>query len=221
MSDVINNNTFAYRKTIEYELYSLKDIQDAKSQRRVNRGQLNKIIKCLPPIIKNAIDNNLLHNTERSYCIPLIDKVEIPTKITSSQIQHALKTTLKKTKLINSGEIYKRQEWTTNNHDWLFKLWKIKNPTIRHYRYKAILKDIYSKERMKRFGMTDNDRCEICNQIETVEHQLFTCRNAVRIRDLARSVTGKGVESLYDLLRCTSKTELEICKALIIKCSNR
>ena len=53
VSDVINNNTQAYAKAMEYNLITLKDLQDAKHRRTVNRGQLNKITKGLPPIIKN------------------------------------------------------------------------------------------------------------------------------------------------------------------------
>ena len=218
IADVMSNNTKAYERATELELHMVKDIQDAKMNRLINRGQLNKIIKCLPPIIKNAIDNNILVNVNRAYCVPFNEKIEIPTKIATSDIQHFFKNTYKKTKNINVGIIYRNQEWVNKNQDWIGNVWKIKNPTLRHYRYKVILKDIFSKERMRRFGMTEDDKCEICGQVETVEHQLYNCTNAERVRDLVKQVTGLQITSLYELISCSTKWKTEIGKAILIKC---
>ena len=124
----------------------------------------------------------------------------------------------KKLKPINLGEIYKIQEWKDKDHDWLGMVWKIRNPKVRHYRYKAILKDIFSKERMKRFGMIGDDKCEVCGIIETVQHQLFDCANAKKVRELTKQVTGKDINTMYDLIACTRDQDLEISKAIVIKC---
>ena len=41
--------------------------------------------------------------------------------------------------------------------------------------YRLISGDIFSKERMCRFGMIDNNICERCQQIESTKHLLWEC----------------------------------------------
>lgn len=33
------------------------------------------------------------------------------------------------------------------------------------------------KERLYKFGMVDNDRCVFCNEVESIQHLLFTCQD--------------------------------------------
>jgi ferredoxin len=96
--------------------------------------------------------------------------------------------------------------------------WKIKHPTLRNYRYKTILKDIFSRERMKRFGMIDSEQCEICGACETVQHQLFDCPNALKIRQFASNIMpGFNVNDLYSLIQVGNDKKCELLKCIIIK----
>ena len=52
---------------------------------------------------------------------------------------------------------------------------KCKNIKLRHVFYRLISGDIFSKERMCRFGMINNNLCERCQQIETTRHLLWGC----------------------------------------------
>ena len=52
---------------------------------------------------------------------------------------------------------------------------KCKNIRLRHVYYRLISGDIFSKERMHRFGMADNNTCERCNEIETTKHLIWGC----------------------------------------------
>ena len=88
------------------------------------------------------------------------------------------------------------------NEEWLGNIWKMKHPTLRHNRYKAILKDILSREQMKRFGMVGNDSCEMCGRTEMVVHQLFECTNARKLREFSSTLEGVEINTLYDLIAC-------------------
>ena len=96
-------------------------------------------------------------------------------------------------------------------------LWAIKNPTLRASRLKVIYKDIFSNERRFRFHLTDSPLCEICGQIETVEHQLFLCPNAGRLWDLFHRMTNVRIESLFDVVHCKTNIGLEIIKSTVIR----
>ena len=47
--------------------------------------------------------------------------------------------------------------------------------------------DIFSKERMCRFGMINNNTCERCHEIETTKHLLWGCVESRNIWDLFNS----------------------------------
>ena len=52
---------------------------------------------------------------------------------------------------------------------------RCKNIKLRHVFYRLISGDIFSKERMCRFGMINNNTCERCLQIESTRHLLWDC----------------------------------------------
>ena len=61
---------------------------------------------------------------------------------------------------------------------------KCKNIKLRHIFYRLISGDIFSKERMCRFGMINNNICERCQQIETTRHLLWGCVESRNIWEL-------------------------------------
>ena len=80
------------------------------------------------------------------------------------------------------------------------------------------MKDVYCRERMKRFGMIDSDQCEICGACETVQHQLFECPNATKIRMYASQIERElDINDLYGLIEVGKVQNHEILKSLIIK----
>ena len=61
---------------------------------------------------------------------------------------------------------------------------KCKNIKLRHIFYRLISGDIFSKERMYRFGMIDNNLCERCQQTESTKHLLWGCMESRNIWEL-------------------------------------
>ena len=96
-------------------------------------------------------------------------------------------------------------------------LWEIKNPSLRAVRLKLIYKDVFSNERRHRFGICDSPACDVCGQVETVEHHLFSCANATRMWGLFQTLTGISIVSLFDVIYCSSNLEYEIIKSTMVK----
>ena len=61
---------------------------------------------------------------------------------------------------------------------------KCKNIKLRHVFFRLISGDIFSKERMCRFGMINNNLCERCQQVESTRHLLWECVEARNIWEL-------------------------------------
>ena len=65
--------------------------------------------------------------------------------------------------------------------------------------------DIYSRERLYRFGLVDNPQCETCNEIETTQHKLYECprvrevwNQTLQATDKLRTIVTNGAqEDLY------------------------
>ena len=58
---------------------------------------------------------------------------------------------------------------------------RCKNTKLRHIFFKVISGDIFSKERMCKFGMVDNNRCERCEGVESSKHLLWECLESRKI----------------------------------------
>ena len=61
---------------------------------------------------------------------------------------------------------------------------KCRNTKLRHVFFRVVSGDIFSKERMFRFGRVDNNRCERCEQVETTKHLLWECAESKNIWEL-------------------------------------
>ena len=82
---------------------------------------------------------------------------------------------------------------------------RCKNTKSRHIFFKVISGDIFSKERMCRFGIVDNNRCERCDGVESTKHLLWECAESRKIWALfnewkvGHSPTSQGVNEYRDM----------------------
>ena len=51
-----------------------------------------------------------------------------------------------------------------------------KNVKLRHIYYRLVSRDFYTKERMFRFGMSRDNECMRCGNIETFRHLMYECK---------------------------------------------
>jgi hypothetical protein len=102
-------------------------------------------------------------------------------KIKSSQLQSILKIANKK---IATPEISRKYDTAINcqNNEIFSNLYsKIKDPKLRAIQYRILQGDVFSKDRMLKFKMADDDKCERCGETETKQHQLYECLYAKRM----------------------------------------
>ena len=63
-----------------------------------------------------------------------------------------------------------------------------KNTKLRHIFFKVISGEIFSKERIYRFVMIDNNRCERCEEVETTKHLQWDCAESRKIWKLCATI---------------------------------
>ena len=194
-------------------------------QQRFNRasnGRVNKILRAIPSPFSNLIRAN--HLQPAPVKIPWLSEEAIVSadRLTTKSLRNALLSKKFPNLSVDIKQIYKRADWPPpgrlNDYEsTLVNLWKIRNPTLRSVRFKILYKDVYCNERRFRFGLSNSPMCAICGQVETIEHHLYSCRNATRLWNLYQRLTGQSVDSMFEVLMCSNSTAHEIIKSIILK----
>ena len=110
------------------------------------------------------------------------NKIRQITSLLSRNLQDIIKKQFGKSIMysINSKNEQINMGMLENNQFW-FNLWKIRNPILGNYRLKVLYKDIFCQLRRYQFGLINSPMCLVCKETETVQHQLFECRNGKRM----------------------------------------
>jgi hypothetical protein len=101
----------------------------------------------------------------------------------------------------------------------------VKNTKLRGIRFKLWHNDIFSHFRMKKFNMTDTDKCPRCGMVEDTQHQLFECKDSKFMWKLYNNIvtnthnTECKIENFADVLftRVQDTSQTELIKTVIIK----
>ena len=94
-------------------------------------------------------------------------------KITVKQLQSRLKIALNKVTEVDYCLKNKIKEFDLSEIMLVRK--QVKNVKLRNVYYRLINNDFYSKTKLKKFKITQDDKCERCQQIETTRHLLWDC----------------------------------------------
>jgi exonuclease III len=139
----------------------------------------NEVFKMLPPYMKEIRDFAGNINTRPVFSILLNDKVFNAKDVSTKSFQLLMKNV---NGCIESIDI--KQKHRLNDlpiqPDQLFKtLYKnVKDPKLKALRYRLLHGDVFCKERMFRFKMSETPECERCGEAETIKHQFYECDSA-------------------------------------------
>lgn len=64
---------------------------------------------------------------------------------------------------------------------WLYKVNKLNSIKHKNIIMRVVRGDVYTKEKLHRYGLTDNPNCPRCGQIETLAHKVLVCPYVKRI----------------------------------------
>jgi hypothetical protein len=61
------------------------------------------------------------------------------------------------------------------------KVGQLRSVKLKNLSLRIINGDVYSRERMHRFGMIDSPLCQSCGEVDTIRHHLLECNTAKKI----------------------------------------
>ena len=221
LATLLNFNTQASQIAIEDSIESLGALQLVYHTAR-GRTRVNKILKALPRPFSNLIRANLLYQVPLKIPWFTTDSINEATKLSTKFVRMTIVDRKYPNNMVDIKRIYKRADWPPpgrmiESEESLTNMWEIRNPTLRSVRLKVLYKDVYCNERRHRFGLADSPCCGICGQVESIEHQLFSCANATRLWSLYQRLTNQRIDSLFDVLMCIKISAHEIIKSIILK----
>lgn len=206
-----------YLKSIEYHWLknkhnlNLKELFEDEYYKNIFLRISNTKFKDLLKRVRNTFEEL---DTERLQLIPGENgKYYSNSKITSKWIRNQLKsqTLIVKTKLIEGSE--EDMKYLYNN---LIKLTSIKHKEIL---LRFLHGDIFSRDRLMKFGLIDNFECERCHERETIRHMFFECKLVRKIWKKFSKISDITINSIEDIFD-GGKNDLKICAEILKRLHN-
>jgi hypothetical protein len=134
----------------------------------------NEVFKMLPPYLKEIRDFAGNTNPRPLFSILLNDKVLNAMDVSTKSFQFLMKKANGCVESFDVKQKHRLEEMTIQPEQIFQKLYKtVRDPKLRALRYRLLHGDIFCKERMFRFKMSESPACERCGEIETIKHQFY------------------------------------------------
>ena len=124
--------------------------------------------------------------TNLKYMTLLKNKLEDIRKKSSKEIRDG-RTSYDPICLFRSGPIQSPSETLT----WARKLNSLTNTRLKSILLRVSHKEVYSREKLHRFGLSDSPQCPRCDEVETFHHKLYECVYARKIWEETFKITDK------------------------------
>ena len=155
---------------------------------------LNKIDPKIMNYIGGMLDTQHPSSSHISYDkFPVKGKLVVWTKITSKSLREVETKIPIPPKLVQTSDSQSLKKLART-------IGSLTNCKLKSIILRCLHGDVYCRERMFRFGMTDDNKCSRCSQVETIEHMLFTCKYVSELWKLIGSVTGIKNSNLQEIL---------------------
>jgi hypothetical protein len=212
------------RKGIETlgELTQTMEYESDENQMKIMKMILGNFPKVLQNISKcynediNSNSQNLKHMMINTTTRKKIEDV------TTKELQVILKIVLKKIESQDFTKKLKIDEFEKTNVTNFRKT--CRNSKLRNIYFRLINNDFFTRERMFKYKMIDNDRCTRCGQVETVKHLLYECEHSKRIWNLYNEILILNKQETEQVLKYNSIFQIgrmaatNIIKIRLIQC---
>jgi len=155
-------------------IQSLQDLLDSK----VSVPAANNVFKMLPAYLRKVDDFYIpqTHSAFHGFLLEHGNSSFLSNCSTTQFLQLLLKNVNKKLSEFNVCAKHQIDAADDTLHDHNRRLYlNVKDPKLRNTRFRILHGDVYSKERMMRFGMSDDALCTRCGEVESTRHLLFDC----------------------------------------------
>ena len=212
------------RKGIETlgELTQTMEYESDENQMKIMKMILGNFPKVLQNISKcynediNSNSQNLKHMMINTTTRKKIEDV------TTKELQVILKIVLKKIESQDFTKKLKIDEFEKTNVMNFRRT--CRNSKLRNIYFRLINNDFFTRERMFKYKMIDNDRCTRCGQVETVKHLLYECEHSKRIWNLYNEILILNKQETEQVLKYNSIFQIgrmaatNIIKIRLIQC---
>jgi hypothetical protein len=156
---------------------TLKDLINGLNPRR--DSLYNTVFNMLPSCLKEIKDFSRNIATRPFFSILINDKVSDAMSVSTKNFQIMLKKVNNNIEPLKVDIKHGLNELPIQFDQIFPRLYRtVKDPKLRALRYRLLHGDIFCKERMYRFKMSESPECERCGEVETIKHQFYECDSA-------------------------------------------
>ena len=166
-------------------------VREAETERQKKKSNiLETVINSFPKGLRHIAlkFNDNINNTSKK-----IDKIQLSDEnwiqlinVTTKQLQCTLKIVMEKVSTLDVKKKNGIPEFDNNN---FIKIRQhCTNTKMRSIYYRMVNNDFFSYERMHRFKMTSDNKCQRCNAIENSKHMLWECHESKKIWTLLNNI---------------------------------
>jgi hypothetical protein len=140
----------------------------------------NEVFKMLPPYLKEIKEFAGNIHTRPFFAILLNDKVLNAKNVSTKSFQLLMKKVNCSIETFDVAQKHRLDEVPSQTEQIFPKLYStVKDTKLRALRYRFLHGDIFCKERMFRFKISETPECDRCGEIETIKHQFYECHTAL------------------------------------------
>jgi hypothetical protein len=233
----INLREYLKRKNKPFHLCILKSITNAgidclgelvresEMEKDINMQKKMKIIISAFPSNLIAIASNTNEYTKFDEGLAFINldkctRKEI-SKITTRELQNLLKIVLGKVEMADFSMKLKTENFDITAIDTFRN--QCKNVKLRSIYFRLIHNDFFTRERMKRFKMVEDDKCSRCGKQETTFHLLWECEHVQKIWSFFNKLMSninnisESINNYSDIFKSNKEAATTIIKIKIIQ----
>ena len=180
-----------------HQRYSLKDFEN-KTQRKVPFTQYMAIWKCIPNNLLNYMDNRPLNmNLKYPIAIEWINRDKKGTKHIRKIFRMG-----KLPKLISQVK-WEEQMALNEEIEWR-KLYTMAarcnaDARMKYFNYQILHRTLLTNRKLYMFRLVDSEKCDNCDQVETVAHLLVECPNTTHIWEGIKRWTATNINGNHSL----------------------
>ena len=164
------------------------------SERIIAKLDFN-VLRYMNDLIRsNSLPNNDPQLKTRYDCLPIKDKILKWPKISSRALRESkVNNVVIKPKML---DVTDQRSLSKLGSD----LAKLTNSRLISILLRCLHGDMYSRDRMFRFGMVDDDLCPRCNQKETISHMIFECNYSEKIWSETSKLMSINYQTINEVL---------------------
>lgn len=225
IKEFIGNNNIKYTRIVDIvdkSTGNFKSLNEINTSLNLNLKQLNlnSIVSAIPTPWKRLIKSRKLHSTDYTHIttnepyIKIGNNLKHLSKVTTKELYNKIVglTIKAPTALEKWIDMYPFLESYNWDSIFLIPFRIMTEPYFQSFQYKILNRILNCKDNLYNWKIKENNKCNYCKEIDTIEHHLVSCPESKIIWDKLEKWIYTNINIKFNLTECEIIFGLPFCK---------